>query len=321
MRVGGDVLAAFLLAVGVHAGLGLGLSGGARAPGAGRAHGAQPAVLAPAGTAALVAAWRAPPVAGAAPEAPLLAEGGAADLARPPATAAGVGRPTALARLPELAADAVDAAPAPPLSPPVAARLAVAPGNMLAPAAEGWPPGPPARPSADTAPRLAAPTGLPMAKASLAPPMPEQAPPLRVFAAGPGTTTPRPRPEAAPTAAGEPALVAARPGAAVGGGGRAASGADSRALRAEWAGTIGARIARAQRHPGRAHGGGRVRLSLVVTRDGRLAEARVVASSGSSGLDRAALDAAHRAAPFPRAPEGLPDDWVRFGQWVAFRPE
>jgi len=102
-------------------------------------------------------------------------------------------------------------------------------------------------------------------------------------------------------------------------GGQGTETAETRRLKAAWAGAIGARIARAQRHPGAGHGSGRVRVTLVVARDGRLAEVRVAASSGSEGLDLAAIAAVRRAAPFPQAPGALPDEWVRFGQWVAFR--
>ena len=55
-----------------------------------------------------------------------------------------------------------------------------------------------------------------------------------------------------------------------------------------------------------AGSGGAVRLALIVNRDGRLLAARLVASSGSAGLDRAAIEAA-RTARLPEMPEAMPN--------------
>jgi protein TonB len=127
---------------------------------------------------------------------------------------------------------------------------------------------------------------------------------------------PRPRPEAVAQAAATPAP--AQPAQRAAGAGRqqssgqsgesAASGPSAgqlRALEAEWGGAILARIARAQRYPSGDHGEGTARVTLSVSRDGRLQSVGLVGSSGSAALDRAALDAVRRAGRFPAAPNGL----------------
>lgn len=50
---------------------------------------------------------------------------------------------------------------------------------------------------------------------------------------------------------------------------------------------------------------GTVRISVTIDRNGRLLSHRVVGSSGSSTLDRAALDIVQRAQPFPRFPASM----------------
>jgi protein TonB len=50
---------------------------------------------------------------------------------------------------------------------------------------------------------------------------------------------------------------------------------------------------------------GTVRIGVTIDRNGRLLAHRVVGSSGSSALDRAALDIVQRAQPFPRFPAGM----------------
>jgi len=50
---------------------------------------------------------------------------------------------------------------------------------------------------------------------------------------------------------------------------------------------------------------GTVRIGVTIDRNGRLLSHRVVGSSGSSALDRAALEIVQRAQPFPRFPAGM----------------
>ena len=88
---------------------------------------------------------------------------------------------------------------------------------------------------------------------------------------------------------------------------------------AAWSAAIQSRIARQQRYPRGDHGEGRVRVAMVIQRSGALSEVGIAQSSGQAALDRAAVQAVRRAAPFPPAPEGLSDDWYRVAQWMAFR--
>jgi protein TonB len=50
---------------------------------------------------------------------------------------------------------------------------------------------------------------------------------------------------------------------------------------------------------------GTVRIGVTIDRNGRLLSHRVVGSSGSPTLDRAALDIVQRAQPFPRFPASM----------------
>ena len=66
-----------------------------------------------------------------------------------------------------------------------------------------------------------------------------------------------------------------------------------------------ARVQQAKRYPAKAQARGdqgRAVVSISIRRNGALAEARLVRSSGSSLLDEATLEAMRRAAPFPPLP-------------------
>ncbi len=91
------------------------------------------------------------------------------------------------------------------------------------------------------------------------------------------------------------------------------------AAQAAWAAAIQREIARAQVYPRGARGSGRVRLALTITSGGSLAGVRVATSSGVSAFDTAAIRAAKRAAPFPKAPSELQKTSFAFGQWVSFQ--
>jgi len=329
VKPGLDLLAAFGLALGAHAVLGLVLAGPDGRAGAEGAQTRAAAALAPAEAAALVADWNAPPVAEAAAPALPVPDASAEPAPARPVVATALAPP----RLP--------ASTLPP-APPSAAPPATAPEGLSPPrAALAESVAAPAPPRAlerqqhvantFRSPVRAPETGRLEAPRADTPPLADM-PPERLAAELPAETTarPRPRPErraasasadAAPKPAGaaQTARAARAASPAPGTGGQGADADDSRRLKAAWAGAIGARIARAQRHPGAGHGTGRVRVTLVVARDGRLAEVRVASSSGSAGLDRAAVAAVRRAAPFPEAPGALTDDWMRFGHWVAFR--
>jgi len=319
--------AAFGLALCAHAALGLVLAAPDGRAGAEGAQARAVAALAPAEATALMAAWSTPPTVGMAATAPPRPDtSGESSPSRPTAPSDGPPRHTAAA-LP---------VPAPPAAPPAPASRLPLP---VALADSTAPPAPAPRLSLERPQHVAgAFSGGPARPAMSEPPVPPpadarpvaHAPPRPQAAERPSETTarPRPRPEhqaasadVTPTPAGakQTARDASAASPARGTGGQGTETAETRRLKAAWAGAIGARIARAQRHPGAGHGSGRVRVTLVVARDGRLAEVRVAASSGSEGLDLAAIAAVRRAAPFPQAPGALPDEWVRFGQWVAFR--
>ncbi len=91
------------------------------------------------------------------------------------------------------------------------------------------------------------------------------------------------------------------------------------AAQAAWAAAIQRKIARAQVYPRGARGDGRVRLAMTITAGGKLAGVRVATSSGLAAFDTAAVRAAKRAAPFPKAPDGLQEASFAFGQWVTFQ--
>jgi protein TonB len=60
------------------------------------------------------------------------------------------------------------------------------------------------------------------------------------------------------------------------------------------------------------HQEGRVVVRLVISRDGRLLDARVDRSSGYPAIDAAEVDAAKRAAPFPPLPVHVPGEAATF---------
>lgn len=80
------------------------------------------------------------------------------------------------------------------------------------------------------------------------------------------------------------------------------STAQRQSVLASWGGQIRARIERRKRAP-RGAGGGVVMLAISVSKDGGLIGVRVQRSSGSSTLDKAAIDAVKRVRKFPAAPK------------------
>ena len=65
-------------------------------------------------------------------------------------------------------------------------------------------------------------------------------------------------------------------------------------------------------NPGTVRGNqqGRVVTRVTIARDGRLIDARIDSSSGSSALDAAELAAIRKASPFPPVPGDMPGDPV-----------
>ncbi len=108
----------------------------------------------------------------------------------------------------------------------------------------------------------------------------------------------------------------ARRGTANGGAKGAVSNGGRQSARASQAGNarvsnypgkVVAKLRRARRYPSEAKRErlrGQVRVSFTITSNGGVSSLRVSRSSGSSILDRAALETVRRAAPFPPIPDG-----------------
>lgn len=177
----------------------------------------------------------------------------------------------------------------------------------------------PAPPSSSSAPVLparnqraaggASPPAPPLPGPVGAPPAIEAPPPAFI-----SSTRPAPRPAPARAASMSEPAVARR---AVADASDAGPRGDPKA-EARWAAAIRNAIARHQRYPAGARHSGRARVVMTIRRDGALAGLSLAASSGSSALDRAALDAVRRAAPFPPAPDALRQPSFTVGQWVTF---
>lgn len=74
-----------------------------------------------------------------------------------------------------------------------------------------------------------------------------------------------------------------------------------------------AQIERHKRVPEGARGrSGIVKAAFGMDREGRLTEARIIASSGSAALDQAALDLIRHAQPFPAPPVGMRERELNF---------
>lgn len=318
------------LASALHASVWIGFGGGGAPAWSGAGAGAAVVVEAASpATAALVRRWEAPPERApdpAIPAAPSPVAGPA--LPMPPATDA----PVAVATPEALAAPGqaeglprVETFVAAPVqgSPEIAMPAALAEAQAPALARTAQAAAPPAKP---TPPDLGAPAPAALTE------NPPDAEAART-AAPSDPVRPRPRSErrasrppeaAAPSAPAQPSQTAAAVGApepaaaGSGSGGEPALGV-LRALEAEWGAAILSRIARQQRYPAGDHGSGTARVTLTVSRDGRLRDLRLAASSGSAALDRAALEAVRRAGRFPAAPRELDDGVYVFAVPMTFR--
>lgn len=81
-----------------------------------------------------------------------------------------------------------------------------------------------------------------------------------------------------------------------------------KSLLANYQRVIHQRIKRAQRYPRQSrqdHEEGTVKIGFVISSSGSVRGVRVVKSSGFGTIDRAAVDAVKRAAPFPPLPSGI----------------
>ena len=95
----------------------------------------------------------------------------------------------------------------------------------------------------------------------------------------------------------------------------------SRGRQAAYAATLAAQINRYKHYPmaaRRAREEGTVTLSLLVLRDGTVAESRISKSSGSDALDAAVLRMLERAQPLPAFPASMTEDEIRVDFPVSF---
>lgn len=147
-------------------------------------------------------------------------------------------------------------------------------------------------------------------------PKPESAPKSEP---GPSpVASPRPRPANAPNPVPTPEPAATAPANAGQGGKSNASVAASsatptksrtagNAATSNYPGLVAKKLRRATRYPDAARSrrlSGEVLVRFVVLRDGSVKATGIAKSSGAAILDKAALDAVGRAAPFPPIPDG-----------------
>ena len=88
--------------------------------------------------------------------------------------------------------------------------------------------------------------------------------------------------------------------------------AASAAMLAGWQRTLAAHIEKFKRYPRQARNAeGIARIAFTIDRRGRVADSRIVASSGSDVLDADALEMVRRAEPFPAPPSEVGDEQLR----------
>lgn len=191
---------------------------------------------------------------------------------------------------------------------PLAEAIAAAPIDAEAPVAE-------AAASVETpvAPEPSATAALqPVAEGTLEAPMPrpraerprppEPPAPRRTEPARPATAPPaRTASQAAQAGGGgrDSADAAARAAA----GGQGARDAGGSAATSRYPGLVQARVTRAARYPSDARGqSAEARVSFTVAASGSVSRLAIARSSGNPAIDRAALAAVERAAPFPPIP-------------------
>lgn len=224
--------------------------------------------------------------------------------------------------------DAMTVAAALPSHQALVARWETAPQAAVTPAAL-TPPTPqapgPMLPAAKTAPPPATAVNPPKPMAALRQPAaPDSAPQALP---DPEPQAPQIRPQArpaAPDSAPRAAQVATGSGAQAqkGHAGKtavaSASAHQTRALMAQWGGSINARIQRYVIYPTGSTAKGTAKLALTIGRDGALNGVAIQSSTGDAALDQAALRAAKRAGRFPSAPDGLTDAQYRFAISLTF---
>lgn len=87
----------------------------------------------------------------------------------------------------------------------------------------------------------------------------------------------------------------------------------------KWRSAISALLERNKRYPAEARNDrGTVQVAFSLDRRGHVTSSRIITTSGSSALDREALEMIKRAQPFPPPPAALPDSELSFSVPVVF---
>jgi periplasmic protein TonB len=88
-----------------------------------------------------------------------------------------------------------------------------------------------------------------------------------------------------------------------------------------WQRELIAQIERHKHFPANGKGrSGVVTIAFRIDRDGALTQVRVVASSGSTALDQAAVDLIRQSQPFPRPPATLAENDLSFAAPIRYLP-
>lgn len=119
---------------------------------------------------------------------------------------------------------------------------------------------------------------------------------------------PEPQRQAEPRRQEQPAAQPPARQAPQGAGGSGSTGPNPQqkaSLMSQWGGQIRSCISRRASAPRGVREGGRVTLTLSVSRSGTIQGVGIAGSSGIAALDQAAVQAAQRAGRCPRAPAGL----------------
>ncbi|MBK8457196.1 MAG: TonB family protein [Phyllobacteriaceae bacterium] len=101
------------------------------------------------------------------------------------------------------------------------------------------------------------------------------------------------------------------------GGAEAKPAGASAAAKAAYAARLHAHVQRFKRPPATA-AAGVTRLMVTIGRDGGLRGARIASSAGNAALDAEARATARRAAPYPRAPDGIGGATITFAVNIRF---
>jgi protein TonB len=208
----------------------------------------------------------------------------------------------AQAAQPDSQAAQPDSQPAPPSAPVAQA----APPPQPTPDPIPSPPPPAVAPEAVSPPPPPQPTATP--EIVSAPPPPDPAPPTPA----PTVVDLPPQPPSPPPAAPSAAATAEKTAAPRVSPGREETTISPAALRS-WQRELIAQIERHKRFPAGAKGrSGVVRVAFGIDRAGRLSSVRILSSSGSAELDRAALDLIRQSQPFPAPPAALGESDLNF---------